>query len=57
VKVEMPKYEPTTSKAAPPAKVAAPVKSTKKAEYDLAGIPEKKKEPIKPRATARTTPS
>lgn len=56
VKVEMPKYESTTSKAATPAKVSVPAKSAKKAEYDLGGIAEKKKEPIKPRATARTTP-
>jgi hypothetical protein len=62
VKVEMPKYESTPPKAAAaPAKVAAvpakvAAKASKKAEYELAGIAEKKKEPIKPRATARTTP-
>ena len=60
VKVEMPKYESTPPKAVAPAKVVAPskvaAKASKKAEYELAGIAEKKKEPIKPRAAARITP-
>ena len=57
-KIEMPKYEATPPPKPVPATKTAPVAKAAKqgSTYDFSGVAEKKKEPVKPKATPRTTP-